>query len=121
MNKIDLFKEFVKRNPQLIKHVKEGNMTWQKYFEIFDLYGENSSEWNQYINKQDDLKQVSTNTLSFTDLLGFFKGMNLDAMQEGLNSVGRVVSVLQELGGKENNRVAKPEYKPRPLYKHFED
>ena len=40
-------------------------------------------------------------------------------MQEGINSVQRVVGVLQDFGGKEDT--IKPKYKPRPLYKHFED
>ena len=35
-----------------------------------------------------------------------------------INSIQRVLSVLQELGtGKSNDS----EYKPRPIYKHFED
>ena len=35
------FKQFVRQNPGLIKYVKSGEMSWQKYYEIYDLYGEN--------------------------------------------------------------------------------
>ena len=38
MNKKDEFKNFVKKNPSLIKHVKDGSMSWQKYYEIYDLF-----------------------------------------------------------------------------------
>ena len=39
MSKIDDFKEFVRKNPSLISQVKENNMTWQQFYEFYDLYG----------------------------------------------------------------------------------
>ena len=39
MNKITQFKEFVKQNPSLLNHVKEEKMTWQKFYEMYDIYG----------------------------------------------------------------------------------
>ena len=46
--------------------------------------------------------------------------MNLDEIQDGLNNVSRVVSVFQDLGNNKQTE-QKPTYKPRPIYKHFED
>ena len=43
MSKIDDFKEFVRKNPSLISQVKENNMTWQQFYEFYDLYGEELS------------------------------------------------------------------------------
>ena len=40
MTNVDNFKSFVKKNPNLISYVRNGNMTWQKFYEIYDLYGE---------------------------------------------------------------------------------
>ena len=51
MNKKDEFKNFVKKNPSLIKHVKDGSMSWQKYYEIYDMYGEDENAWKDYITK----------------------------------------------------------------------
>ena len=52
MNKKDEFKNFVKKNPSLIKHVKDGSMSWQKYYEIYDMYGEDENAWKDYITKE---------------------------------------------------------------------
>ena len=121
MNKKTNFKEFVKNNPSLLKFVKEEKMTWQKFYEMYDLYGENHEVWNEYINKKEikEEKNVS-NTIGMMDVLTWLKSINLDKMQESISSVQRVLGVLEDLGS--NNEVnTKPEYKPRPLYKHFED
>ena len=42
--KKDDFKLLVKKNPELIKFVKNNEMTWQKFYEMYDLYGEEESE-----------------------------------------------------------------------------
>ena len=43
------FKEFVKKNPRLIKYVKNNEMTWQKFYEIYDIYGEDKNAWSEYL------------------------------------------------------------------------
>jgi len=48
------------------------------------------------------------------------ENLNLDSVQNGVNSLQRVLGVVQDLGGKDDTK-PKDEYKPRPLYKHFED
>ena len=52
MDKKEEFKEFVKKNPRLLTFVKKGEMTWQKFYEMFDLYGENNSVWDDYLKIQ---------------------------------------------------------------------
>ena len=42
MTKVDNFKEFVKKNQVLVTYVKENKMTWQKFYELYDLYGEDN-------------------------------------------------------------------------------
>lgn len=118
MDKIGQFKDFVKNNPKLISYVKKGEMTWQKFYEIYDLYGEENDIWDEYI-KSSTVANASTQTSSLTDIFSWLKNIDLNKMQEGINSVQRVVGVLQDFGDKEE--VHKTEYKPRPLYKHFED
>ena len=62
MNKKDEFKNFVKKNPSLIKHVKDGSMSWQKYYEIYDMYGEDENVWKDYITKEKVVEAASTAT-----------------------------------------------------------
>ena len=60
MDKKNEFKEFVKNNPSLLKFVNNEKMTWQKFYEMYDLYGENSEVWNEYIKpKQNEEKKTT--------------------------------------------------------------
>ena len=115
------FKSFVRKNPILVKYVDSKEMTWQQFYEMYDLYGEENSVWDKYLNNNIASKDI-TKTTAFTDLLAFLKTINLDSLKEGINSVQRVLGVFQDLSGSKNEKNEdKKEYKPRPLYKHFED
>lgn len=115
------FKSFVRKNPILVKYVDSKEMTWQQFYEMYDLYGEENSVWDKYLNNNTVSKDI-TKTTAFTDLLAFLKTINLDSLKEGINSVQRVLGVFQDLSGNKNENIEeKKEYKPRPLYKHFED
>ncbi len=97
-------------------------MSWQKFYEMYDMYGDKSEVWNDYLNtKEEKVKEVAATSLGLTDILSWFKNVDLDSLQEGINSVSRVVGVLQDFGDSNSKTTSKTEYKPRPLYKHFED
>lgn len=124
MAKKDEFKAFVRKNPRLINYVKKGEMDWQKFYEIYDLYGEEESAWSSYLIKEEEVRSAAAATttgLGFSQIMEFIKNIDLDSVQEGVNSVQRVLGVIQDLNGKDNTKPKKEEYKPRPLYKHFED
>lgn len=118
------FKEFVKKNPILIKYVDSNEMTWQKFYEMYDLYGDDNSVWDKYLesNKTNSISDI-TKTSAFNDFIAFLKTINLDSLQEGIGSIQRVLGVFQDFSGNKDNssNTDKKEYKPRPLYKHFED
>lgn len=117
MGKIDEFKIFVKKNPKLVKYVKTGESSWQKFYEIYDLYGEDDDAWKDYLG----VENVSAaSTASLTDLFGWVKNLNLDSIQSGVNNLQRVLGVVQDLKGSDTTKINN-EYKPRPMYKHFED
>ena len=63
----ETFKRFVRSHPTLVKKVNEGNTSWQKLYEMYDLYGENHSIWNSYFNDSnigETTRQTTTNTQS---------------------------------------------------------
>lgn len=119
MSKLDDFKQFVKNNPGLIKYIRNDEMTWQKFYEMYDLYGEDNSIWDDYRSVKKTQENVS-NVVGF-DFLNWIKNIDIDSFQENINSVKRVISVLQEMGVKDNSNTSSTNYKPRPIYKHFED
>ena len=53
------------------------------------------------------------------DFLSFVKSLDMDKIEEGINSLQRVLGVISEMAIKNTNET--PKYKPRPLYKHFDD
>lgn len=127
VTKVDAFKTFVRKNPSLIKYVRTGEMEWQKFYELYDLYGEEESAWSSYLKKEptvttsataSDSKNMTEGLLGMASLL---KGIDLNTVQNGVSSLQRVVGLLQELGSKAPKEEVKPAYKPRPIYKHFED
>lgn len=119
MDKKEEFKNFVRKNPNLIKYVKEDKMTWQKFYEIYDLYGEKEEAWNPYLKKEEP-KETKVEPKTNIDLASLVKNIDLDSIQNGVNSFQRVLGLLGELTTKDTG-LKKEEYKPRPLYKHFED
>lgn len=121
MEKLDNFKVFVKNNPILLKYVKNNEMTWQKFYEIYDMYGEDDTAWSEYISnkKVEEAAKTVASGASIGELFNFFKGINLDSVQEGIESIQRVVGMVGDLTNK--TPTSTTEYKPRPLYKHFDD
>ena len=64
---------------------------------------------------------ATASTLGINDVLNWFKTVDVDTIQSGINNVQRVLGVLQDFTTKEKDEPQKEEYRPRPLYKHFED
>ena len=123
--KKDEFKEFVRKNPKLISYVKNNEMTWQKFYEIYDLYGENNDVWNNYIKPSENKStsnEIKTGVagLTISEVVNWFKNVDLDGLQEGIGNVQRVIGVVQDFS-KKDTKTSADTYKPRPLYKHFED
>ena len=48
MDKKELFKNFIGAHPEILKYIKNKEMTFQDFFEIYDIYGEESNVWDKY-------------------------------------------------------------------------
>lgn len=114
------FKVFVKKNPNLIKYVRDGKKTWQNFYEIYNLYGEDDGAWKEYLTDSVVAGAAGASVGAVTDFFSWLKTIDLDSIQNGVSSIQRVIGVVQDLSGKDSKET-KEEYKPRPLYKHFED
>ena len=119
MTKKEEFKEFVKKNPSLINHINNNEMTWQKFYELYDMYGNDNNIWDKYINTRENSNIASASAgLGLAEAFKWFKNIDLDSVQSGVNNLQKVVDIIQDFGHKNTK---KEEYKPRPLYKHFDD
>ena len=97
MSKKDEFKKFILNKPELIDYVEKHNSSWQKLYEIYDLYGDNSEVWSKYLtvkaNSQVDIK----------GLLNTLKSINLDSLEENITQVQKVVDLVSEFTKKDNS------------------
>ena len=111
MDNLDDFKKFVKQNPNFANYIKDGTMTWQKFYELYDMYGEDSSVWDEY--KKDNTKKTT-----LTDVINLAKNIDVNKLQDGVNSISKAVGLFSELftSNKETNV-----YKPRAVYQRFDD
>lgn len=123
MTNIDNFKSFVKKNPSLVTHVKNGNMSWQKFYELYDLYGEDNSIWNDYIKNEirsSSIKQKSTlSTNTFTNIMEMAKNIDTNKLQDGISSIQKAITLFGDMIIKDKTETNT--YTPRPIYRKFDD
>ena len=122
MNKKDEFKNFVKKNPSLIKHVKDGSMSWQKFYELYDLYGEDDNVWNEYVKeeKKEVKQETRNNTNSLSNIVEMAKNIDAAKLQDGITSIQKAISLFGDMLTK-NNQTTSSNYTPRPVYRRFDD
>ena len=112
------FKVFVRKHPTLINFVNNNTMTWQKFYDIYDLYGEESSVWDKYFTNDTTLTSFKVENIK--ELVNMVRNVDLDSVQKSISGMQKAINLIQDLGiGKKvsNSDV----YEPRPMYKYFED
>ena len=124
MSKKEEFKGFVKNHPELVKFIKSKEMSWQDFYNIYDIYGDKSDAWEKYFNSGDEVSSVNTGKIAgIGELTNLVKNINMDNIQKHIKTAQKAISVIQELTSKTppsaaSNIISKS---PRPLNKFFED
>lgn len=108
------FKNFVNNHRELISYVNQDKMTWQKFYDIYSLYGENSDVWDEYFIKSDNNKS----SISLKDIIDSLKKLDPSELEKNINSLNKILSLVSTLLVKDKEE---PVYEPMPLYKKFED
>ena len=123
MDKKEEFKAFVKENPFLIQYIKEGKKTWQDFYEMYDLYGEDEDAWGKLLNEENKSTVKSNNRSGgyLEELVKIAKNVDVNKVQEGISSLQKTLGLFGELFASKEAGSSKKEYNPRPLYKRFED
>ena len=112
------FKIFVKSNPNLANYVRNNEMTWQKFYEMYDLYGEEHEIWNNYLNNNNTSNtNVMDNFKGFFDLL---KGIDLKTVQKTLTGLDKAIGTFREFSNNDSNNNFN-NYESRPTDRYYED
>lgn len=118
------FKSFAREHTELADYVLRGKTSWQRLYELYEIYGARSSIWDDYFSttnldsnsRENDVSDLSS---SLKDLVGHIKNIDLDSVQKGISNIQKALGVLQDIGVGQTNPVST--YEPRPLYQHFDD
>ena len=99
------FISFAKVHPEFAKEVISGKVSWQQLYEIYEIYGENHSIWNQYMNNN------NFDFSSFKDIFNTIKNVDFDKVQSGIQNVQKTIGLLQDIGVGSTEKVSEPIYK----------
>lgn len=115
------FKNFVRTKPELIKYVQNGEMTWQNFYELYDLYGTDAKVWNKYI--LGDRNPVEDSISKISDMV---KNVDVDSIKSHINTAQKAIDFIGDLTKKNQipniaGSLTKGPVSPRPLNKFFED
>ncbi|KEK25865.1 YlbD family protein [Bacillus gaemokensis] len=107
---VQQFKEFVNHHPKMVHEVRNGQKTWQQFYEEWYLLGEKDETWRVY---KADGEAVSSPMKESTDeptvdlmgqMLSFLKKLDVEQMQQHLanvtSAIGSVQQVIQQFQGK---------------------
>lgn len=106
------FKNFAKEHPELADNVLKGKTTWQKLYELYDIYGEKSNIWGRFQSPHEELQ------LPLKDFFQTLKNLDMETVQKGVTNLQKTIGLIQDLGitQKQNTN-----YEPQPIYRRFED
>ena len=111
---IEAFKSFVRERPNLIKYINSGEATWQKFYDMFELYGPDNSIWNNYLGI------TSNSPVTLKDVFNTVKNMDMNEVQKGINSLQKGIAYLEEIFASSKQELPKIR-EPKPLYKRLDD
>lgn len=123
------FKDFVKKHPELIKYVKSGEMNWQKFYELYSLYDEEDTVWNEYfnnnnLNNTNTRNSTTSSNFGISDIMNMFKGIKPEVLQQNITSIQKFLGFVSDfVGDKTTTKTpsSKGIYTPRPTKRMFED
>ncbi len=123
MSKKDEFKKFASTHPELINFINDGSMTWQKFYEIYDIYGDDNRSWSKFINNTSNTENINI-PKKLSGVGKILGNIDMNSIQEHINTAQKALGVIQELTLKNSSdvsNVAKGPTSTRPINKFFED
>ena len=97
-------------------------MSWQKFYEMYDIYGDDDRSWSKYINSS--VSNSTTSTPDFSSLPKIIQNIDMNSIQQHINTAQKALGVIQELTTKNSvtpKDIIKGPTTARPINKFFED
>ena len=110
------FKGFAKKHPELANSVLSGKTTWQNLYQLYDIYGEKSNVWDNFLG---DRISKELPKEPFKELFQTFKNLDVEQVQKGVTNLQKTIGLLQDIGLGSNQNINT--YEPKPLYRYFDD
>ena len=122
---LDNFKNFVKEQPDLLSFVNRGEMSWQDFYNLHELYGPNHNVWDKYIknDRSSDNSSGASAVGGFTlgSIVSLFKNIKMQDIQSGIGSLQKGIGYLRDMIGDKATSNREEEYEPRPIHRSFDD
>ena len=116
----ETFKIFARNHPELATQVINDKISWQKLYELYEIYGEDGSIWNNYL-KLPENNNINNTPTTFKELISIIKNIDLDSVQTGVSNLQKTIGLLQDIGIGSTSSTQKENYEAKHLYQYFED
>ena len=112
------FKAFIKKRPELAQAVFNNKITFQKLYEAYDMYGEDSNVFDELLTPKKEVKDSPST--SFKEITNLIRNIDLDTVRKSVDGLQKAVSLISEIVPN-NNDINITNYEERPINKYYED
>ena len=119
MSKLDEFKIFIKDKKFLIDKVHNNEISWQKLYETYDIYGPEHEIFKEKIVTPKPSSLLTKDGLA--SALSVIKNVDLEKVSSGLENVKKVVGAIQEITKPITKEVNVPEYVKKSSFRRYND
>lgn len=86
-------------HPEFVDYAKSNNISFQTFYELYDIYGEDENVWKKYTTKS------IVEGINVKSLLNTIKNINLDSLEENISSIQKAVMLIEELTRKSDTDI----------------
>lgn len=123
MHKLEEFKDFVRRNLYLKAAVDARKITWQKAYELYDLFGENAEEFESIRISMEpkpqeaQAPQQAASASNTYDILSILSSIDYNKVSNTIDQLQKILGVVKDFSHSEEP----VESKSRKIFKRFND
>ena len=119
MEKLDEFKTFIKNKTFLIDKVHSNEISWQKLYETYDLYGPEHELFKEVVAQKNTSSLLTKEGINTA--INAFKKVDLDKVSNSLDSIKKVVTTIQEITKSDTITQDLPEYMKKSTFRRYND